>query len=52
MTRDEAIEKIAKAMLRKRGQPEQSWQSSVYDKDFASNVVTALEALGLWEEGK
>jgi hypothetical protein len=49
MTTDEAIEACAKAILRRMGQPESTWQTSASAKEFASKLVPALEALGLWK---
>jgi len=45
-----AIEKCARAMLRRLGQREENWKQG-RQKDLAADiVVVALEALGLWKE--
>ena len=49
MTRDEAIEKCARGMLRRLGQREENWKQG-RQKDLAADIVVALEALGLWRE--
>ena len=49
MTRDEAIEKCARGMLRRLGQREENWKQG-RQKDLAADIVVALEALGLWKE--
>jgi hypothetical protein len=48
MTTDEAIEACARAILRRMGQPESTWQTNPMANDFATKLVPALEALGLW----
>ena len=47
MTKDEAIEKCTKAMLKTRGIGGQNWREQSKDVEFASKLVPALEALGL-----
>jgi hypothetical protein len=49
MSRDEAIEKCARGMLRRLGQREENWKQG-RQKDLAADIVVALEALGLWKE--
>jgi hypothetical protein len=47
MTKDQAIEACAKAMLRRRGQREEQWKESAQQLDLAKDLVAALEAIGL-----
>jgi hypothetical protein len=47
MTKDEAIEKCAKAMLRLRNIREENWNIQPKEKELAANLVAALEALEL-----
>jgi hypothetical protein len=49
MTKDQAIEACAKAILRRMGQRESNWETSGGAKEFASKLVPALEAPGLWK---
>jgi hypothetical protein len=44
-----AIEKCARAMLRRLGQREENWKQG-RQKDLTADVVVALEVLGLWKE--
>jgi hypothetical protein len=46
MTKDEAIEKCAKAILKRLNHPESTWQTTPA-KTFATDLVTCLEALDL-----
>jgi hypothetical protein len=48
MTKDQAIEKCARAMLRRLGQREENWMQG-RQKDLAADIVAALEALELWK---
>ena len=47
MTKDEAVEKCVRAMLKRQGYNENHWRSSVRDVDLARKIVAALEALNL-----
>jgi len=48
MTKEQAIEACAKAIVVKNmGLPESNWQTNPPAKDFATNLVTCLEALDL-----
>jgi hypothetical protein len=49
MTKDEAVEKCTKAMLRLRNIREENWNIQPKDKELATNIVAALEALELWK---
>jgi hypothetical protein len=46
VTKEQAIEKCAKAILRSHGYGEINWEKSDA-KDFATKLVTCLEALDL-----
>jgi hypothetical protein len=46
MTREQAIEAIGRALLRRHNQPEDNW---IGKQDYASDLLAALEALHLWE---
>jgi hypothetical protein len=49
MTRDKAIEACARALLKREGMNEDLWQNSYPNKlDFAKDIVTCLEALGVF----
>ena len=47
MTKDQAIEKCARAMLRRHNYNEENWKGSTQNA-LAADIVAALEALGLW----
>ena len=47
MTKDEAIEKCIKAILRSRGDSEAQWRQSATEKDFAEKLVCCLKELGV-----
>jgi hypothetical protein len=47
MTKDEAVELCVKAMLRRKGYPEDKWQDYPTLRLQAENIVDALEALDL-----
>jgi hypothetical protein len=47
MTREEAVETCAKAMMRRRGYNEQQWREQSKLADLAQDIVVALEALEL-----
>jgi hypothetical protein len=49
MTKDEAIENCVKAMLKRQGQAEHNWQQHPMQRDLAANIITCLEALGVWK---
>jgi hypothetical protein len=49
MTKDQAIETCARAMVKRVGNPEETWAVSVKHKELAADIVAALEALGLWK---
>jgi hypothetical protein len=46
MTKDEAIEKAARAIAKRFG-PEHGWRDQPRVMDTAQSIVAALEALGL-----
>jgi hypothetical protein len=48
MTKDEAIEICARAMLRRRSYREESWRDYP-QAEMAADIVAALEALGLFK---
>jgi hypothetical protein len=50
MSKDEAIEKCARAMAKRRGFREENWNIQPAQKDLAADIVAALDALGLWNE--
>jgi hypothetical protein len=50
MSKDEAIEKCARAMAKRRGFREENWNIQPAQKDLAADIVAALDALGLWKE--
>jgi hypothetical protein len=47
MTKEEAVERCTKAILRDLSQPEYAWRESVQNKDFAKKLVACLKELGL-----
>ena len=47
MTKDEAIEACAKALVRSKGNREENWGITPWAKDFATNLVICLQALDL-----
>jgi hypothetical protein len=47
MTRQEAIERVAKAVLRNKGYSETKWEQYPNQKQFAEDLLIGLEALGL-----
>jgi hypothetical protein len=49
MTKDEAIEKVGKALMRRHGPNEDRWRDHPKQKELAEDLVTALEALGLFK---
>jgi hypothetical protein len=49
MTRDEAIEKCAKALARRHNYPEQTWKDNPTQTGLVENIITCLEALGVWK---
>jgi hypothetical protein len=49
MSRDEAIEACAKAMLRRREYGDQNWKQYPKEADLAADIVAALEALGIFK---
>jgi hypothetical protein len=44
MTKDEAIEACAKAIVKSKGLHESNWRTNQAAKDFATNLATCLEA--------
>jgi hypothetical protein len=48
MTKDQAIEKCARAMLKRRGLREENWLDQPTQNTLAADIVAALEALELW----
>ena len=49
MTRDEAVEKCVKAMLKQRGLPDHSWRQYPVKLNQAQEIVACLEALELFK---
>ena len=49
MTRDEAIEKCAKALARRHNYPEQTWKDNPTQTGLVENIITCLETLELWK---
>jgi hypothetical protein len=49
MSREQAVEASAKAMVKRRGYNEENWKNQPQSADLAQDIVTALEALGLFE---
>jgi hypothetical protein len=47
MTRREAIEKCARATVKRQGYREDQWRQYPTHVEFAENIVVVLEALGL-----
>ena len=47
MTKREAIEKCARATVKRQGYREDQWRQYPTHVEFAENIVVALEALGL-----
>ena len=52
MTKDQAIEKCARAMLKRRGLREENWLDQPTQNTLAADIVAALEALELWPPKK
>jgi hypothetical protein len=50
VTKDQAIEKCARAMLKRRGLREENWLDQPTQNTLAADILAALEALGLWKE--
>jgi hypothetical protein len=50
MTKDQAIEKCARAILKRRGLREENWLDQPTQNTLAADILAALEALGLWKE--
>jgi hypothetical protein len=50
MTKDQAIEKCVRAMLKRRGLREENWLDQPTQNTLAADIVAALEALDLWKE--
>jgi hypothetical protein len=48
MSRDEAIETCTKAILKRHGYGEANWKEHP-KRDLATDIITALEALGLFK---
>ena len=49
MTKDQAIETCAKALVKRHGFSEERWKDQSKQKDLAEDIVIALEALGLFK---
>jgi hypothetical protein len=49
MTKQEAIEKCGKALMRRRGYNEDQWKDQPHSKEFAEELIESLEALGLFK---
>jgi hypothetical protein len=49
MTKDDAIEACAKAIIQKRGYRVEQWRDYPVAISTATNLIAALEALGLWK---
>jgi hypothetical protein len=47
VTKEEAVEKCVKAILRSRGDNEAQWKEAATHKDFAEKLVACLKELGL-----
>jgi hypothetical protein len=52
MTKDQAIEKCARAMLKRRGLREENWLDQPTQNTLAADIVAALEALELWPQNE
>jgi hypothetical protein len=48
MTKDQAIEKCGKAMAKRQGRQENDWRQIPAISELAADLVTSLEALGLF----
>jgi hypothetical protein len=47
MTKEQAIEACARALVRSKGNREENWGVTPWATDFATNLATCLEALNL-----
>jgi hypothetical protein len=47
MTKDQAIEACARALVKSKGNREENWGVTPWAKDFATNLAICLEALDL-----
>jgi hypothetical protein len=47
MTKEQAIEACAKALLRSKGHREENWEITPWAKEFAEKLVPCLEELDL-----
>jgi hypothetical protein len=47
MTKDQAIEACARALVRSKGNREENWGATPWAKDFATNLAICLEELNL-----
>ena len=48
MTKDQAIEKCARAMLKRPGLREENWLNQPTENTLAADIVAALKTLELW----
>jgi hypothetical protein len=48
MTKDEAVEKVGRALVKRHGFREEMWRTQNRQAMLAADIVTALEALGVW----
>jgi hypothetical protein len=50
MTKDKAVEVCVKAVLKQRGLPVSDWDNYPQQRGMVRDLLTCLEALGLWKE--
>jgi hypothetical protein len=47
VTKEQAVEKCARALVRRQGYNEEDWKNVPASIDFAKDVIACLEVLGL-----
>jgi hypothetical protein len=48
MTKEEAVELVGRALVKRHGFREEMWRAQNQQATLAVDIVTALEALGVW----
>jgi hypothetical protein len=48
MNKEEAVEMVGRALVKRHGYQEERWRAQHQQATLAVDIVTALEALGIW----
>jgi hypothetical protein len=48
MNKEEAVETVGRALVKRHGFREEMWRAQHEQATLAIDIVTALEALGIW----